>query len=102
MKTQLIFLSVAKQPEYCHSQEWYDDAERQEKIKYYHIVRGGGYRIGDGFRTSLDMQSAFGCPVNLEVYSIHNFWEEDGICIDNDLVELDDYIFDNCDGLYEI
>ena len=100
MDIQLVFLGPVKEPEYCHEADWYNpDAE---KIKYYHIVRGGGYRIGDGFRTSLDMQSAFGCSRNLEVYRVHHFLEEDDYCIDNDLVTLDDYIVENCDGLYEI
>jgi hypothetical protein len=102
MNVQLLFLGPVKQPEYSHGQDWYDEFEYNEKIKYYHISHNGDYRVGDGFRTTLEMQSAFGCSRNLEVYRIHSFLEEDDYCIDNDLVTLDDYIFDNCDGLYEI
>lgn len=91
MNVQLLFLGPVRQPEYCHGADWYDPDV--EKIQYYHISYGTGWSVGNTFKID---------SYRLEVYRIHSFLEEDDYCIDNDLVTLDDYIVENCEGLYEI
>lgn len=91
MNVQLLFLGPVRQPEYCHDSDWYDPDV--EKIRYYHISYGTGWSVGNTIKID---------SYRLEVYRIHSFLEEDDYCIDNDLVTLDDYIVENCEGLYEI
>lgn len=90
---QLVFLGEVKPPIYLRE---------TKEPKWYLVCCGGNYHVGDEFRTSVEQQSAFMCPNSLEVYRIHPFETIDGRVVDEDLVDIDDYVFDYCQDMYDI
>ena len=95
MNIEVVLLGPQKQPSYCYDHDF-------EQVRWYKICYNSSHRVGDGMVSTFNEQCAFGCPRNLEVYGGHSFIEEDGCTLDNDLVSLEDWIGENCQGLMEI
>ncbi len=94
MRLQVVILGPQKQPSYVQSDG--------EKARWYRICYNTSYRSGDGIHSLFEWQCAFMCPTNMEVYKTHEFEEIDWVILDRDLIELEDWIYENCAGLIEI
>ena len=100
---QIIFLGQQKLPEYYWNNTAEEMRHEREFIRWYHIVRNGSYQAGDGFIASNNVQSAFGCPRNLEVYSCHCFYNDGaGHYYDDNSISIEEYLEDDCLNLTEI
>lgn len=92
-KIQIIFLGKPKS--LPHN-------KKEEVIEWYKIKYNCDCKVGDIIINTIAQQYSFLCPNTLEIYKIHEFLEEDGFIVDDDFIEMCDYIEKYCNGLTEI